>query len=93
MTALWTAYRTLRELHWRLVGPTTLGSRCLLLRGNEILLVRHRYEPWWYFPGGGLKRGESFAEAAHREVWEEQPNLIRFMGRTLGPAISRVDGH
>ncbi len=60
-----------RRFYWRLVRPTTLGSRCLVLGDDTVLLVRHTYEPWWYLPGGGVKRGESCAEAARREAWEE----------------------
>ncbi len=28
-------------------------------------------EPFWAFPGGGLQPGESFEDAARRELWEE----------------------
>lgn len=59
------------RLYWRLVRPTTLGCRCLVLRGGSVLLVRHTYDPWWHLPGGGVKRSEAFSEAARREVREE----------------------
>lgn len=61
----------LLRLYWRLVRPTTLGCRCLVLRGDSVLLVRHTYCDGWHLPGGGVKRGEAFAEAARREVREE----------------------
>lgn len=61
----------LRRTYWRLARPTTLGSRCLVLANNAVLLVRHTYRPNWYLPGGGVNRGESFVEAARREVREE----------------------
>ncbi len=70
-----------RRFYWRLVRPTTLGSRCLVLGDDTVLLVRHTYEPWWYLPRGGVKRGESCAEAARREVWEETG--LRLDGLTL----------
>lgn len=91
ISALWRAYRALRLLYWRLVGPTTLGSRCFVLRGHELLLVRHSYEPWWYLPGGGLKRGESFMEAVQREVREET-GLRIVSPRLFGVYHNRLEG-
>lgn len=41
------------------------------MRGNEILLVRLSYVKGWYLPGGGVNRGESFAQAMIRELHEE----------------------
>lgn len=37
-----------------------------------VLLIRHPRNPeTWTLPGGGHEPGESFAETARREVWEE----------------------
>ncbi len=60
-----------RRLYWRALQPTTLGSRCIVAMNGAVLLVRHTYERWWYLPGGGVRRGESFIAAAQREVLEE----------------------
>jgi 8-oxo-dGTP pyrophosphatase MutT (NUDIX family) len=91
MSRIWTLHHLLRRTYWRLVGPTTLGSRCLVLRGNELLLVRHTYEPWWYLPGGGVKRGETFVEAARREVWEETAIHVSSL-RLFGIYHNRLEG-
>lgn len=61
----------LGRLVWRLFQPITLGSRCLVVDGERVLLVRHRYGTAWHLPGGAVERGESLAEAARREVREE----------------------
>lgn len=63
-------YRVQR-LRWRLLRPVTLGVRVMLVRDGEVLLVRHTYLPGWYFPGGGVNRGESPEEAVRREAKEE----------------------
>ena len=39
---------------------------------GQLLLIRHPNAPdTWTFPGGGHEPGETFAETARREVWEE----------------------
>jgi ADP-ribose pyrophosphatase YjhB (NUDIX family) len=43
----------------------------LVLNGDDVLLIRHTYQPGWFMPGGGLKRNETLEEAARRELREE----------------------
>lgn len=74
------AYRfayALMRTRWFFTRPVTLGVRLLLVRDGEVLLVRHTYQDAWFFPGGGVKRGEDLEEAARREAAEE-------CGATLG---------
>jgi 8-oxo-dGTP pyrophosphatase MutT (NUDIX family) len=53
------------RLIWRITSPTTVGVRLILERDQTVLLVQHTYQPHWYLPGGGVKKGETI-EAGHR---------------------------
>lgn len=65
------AYMLLRG-YWLLRQPQLRGVKCVLTAGELILLVRHTYGPReWDLPGGSIKRGESPADAAKREMREE----------------------
>jgi ADP-ribose pyrophosphatase YjhB (NUDIX family) len=75
--AAWLAYQLLR-LSWRIRRPVSLGVKAMLVEGDEVVLVRHTYQPGWLLPGGGMRRGETPEEAARRECAEE-------LGATLGP--------
>jgi 8-oxo-dGTP pyrophosphatase MutT (NUDIX family) len=64
------AYR-LYELKCRLTRPIVVGVRILLIEDGSVVLVRHTYQTAWFLPGGAVKRGETLAEAAMREAYEE----------------------
>ncbi len=55
-----------------LTRPMTLGVRAIILNDKkQVLLVRHTYVEGWFFPGGGVERGETLVEAIIKEVLEE----------------------
>ena len=67
-----TAQALVLQPFYRQVRGLTIGTRTLVLRGeNEVLLVRHTYAPGWLLPGGGVERRETIYQAAVREVQEE----------------------
>lgn len=49
----------------------SIGARAMVIKDNQILLVKHTYRPKWYTVGGGVDARESMIDAVKREVWEE----------------------
>lgn len=64
------AYHASQILNF-LFRPVTVGVRLLMVKDGAVLLVKHTYQREWYFPGGGVKRGETLEQAARREAREE----------------------
>ena len=51
-----------------------VGVLAVVLRGDRVLVVRRANPPMpgrWGFPGGGLELGETVAQGAMRELFEE----------------------
>jgi 8-oxo-dGTP pyrophosphatase MutT (NUDIX family) len=67
------AAHTLMRAYWWVARPHTRGVKCVVRRGDAVLLVRHAYgdRRRWELPGGGIKRGEEPRATAAREAREE----------------------
>ena len=53
-------------------APTAMGvAGAVIDEHGRILLVKHRYNPGWRLPGGGVNRGEPPQDAVLRELREE----------------------
>ena len=69
---------------------------CVVLQGEKVLLCRRAIEPrlgLWTLPAGFMENGETVAQAALRETWEEAratPNLEQLYVVTSIPTISQV---
>jgi 8-oxo-dGTP pyrophosphatase MutT (NUDIX family) len=74
---------TLYKSQWFFTRPVTLGVRVMMLQDRQVLLLRHTYQEGWFFPGGGMQRGETVEQAARREAREEAGadlGLLRLFG-------------
>jgi ADP-ribose pyrophosphatase YjhB (NUDIX family) len=68
-----------------------VGAEAAVFRGDAILLIQRADNGLWAMPGGLVDVGETAAEGAVRELWEEAG--VRGMAtRLLGISDSRVDG-
>ncbi len=85
------AYRLL-QVYWALARPVKRGAKCVITRGDEVLLVRHTYGPRgrWELPGGGVRRRERPSEAARREI-EEELGVVISAWRPLGDLYARIN--
>ena len=61
----------LNRIRWYVTRPITVGVRVLLVKDDEVMLVKHTYSRHAYLPGGGVKRGETIEEGIRREAAEE----------------------
>jgi 8-oxo-dGTP pyrophosphatase MutT (NUDIX family) len=69
----------LRHLRFRLLmalralwSPSVMGVAAAVEQADgRVLLVRHRFDPDWRLPGGGVSRGEPAGAAILRELAEE----------------------
>ncbi len=59
------------SLRWAFTRPVTVGVRVVLVKDNQVLLVKPSYQEGWYCVGGGVKRGETLEQTARREAREE----------------------
>ncbi len=66
----------LLTIYWALFKVTTVGVRVLIENEGKVLLIKHTYRKGYYFPGGGVRRGEEFSQACIREVFEETGLVI-----------------
>jgi len=64
-------YRTIKNTILSLLAKRTVGVRALIIRDDQVLLVRHTYQPQWYTVGGAVEVGESPLQAIKREIMEE----------------------
>jgi len=92
--ALWRVLHRLAARLWDtrnfLLRPKITGAIVLVRVGEQLLLIRPSYRPWYTVPGGRVDRGELPRLAAARELREEvglvvQPEALRALGEFVVP--------
>src|SRR5215208_339897 len=58
------------EDNWLHMSPAA-GAEALIVRDEKIMLIKRSDNGLWAVPGGLVEVGESLAQAAQRELWEE----------------------
>lgn len=58
------------EDNWLHVSPAA-GAEAVIMREEKIMLIKRSDNGLWAVPGGLAEVGETLAEAAQRELWEE----------------------
>lgn len=89
------AYRVVK-VWWRLRRPHNDGAVIAVRLDGRLLMVRHSYRDTFGWPGGGIGRSETAADAARRELAEElglfvRPGALRFIGELVSQWEFRRD--
>jgi len=86
----------------RYPGAPVVSVGAIVVRGGRVLLAQRGHPPgegMWAFPGGVVDLGETLAEAAEREIWEECGIRVRVLrpfavvDRILRDKAGRVEYH
>ena len=87
--------RTLNALYRALVTGESLvgikinGAQIIVLRGEEVLLIKTTYRPHWEFPGGKIEDFEAPESAGIRETKEEARIFVKRIERKLGTYVKK----
>ena len=76
------------EDNWLHISPAA-GAEAVVVREGKILLIKRSDNGLWAVPGGLVEVGETLAEAAQRELWEET-GIRGQVTRLLGIFDSRL---
>lgn len=58
-------------ISYLLADKFVVGMVALVVKKEQLLLIRHSYQYAWALPGGWMKRGEGLHQTMEREIEEE----------------------
>lgn len=86
-----TPLKKIKDFIFSFLPFKTFGVQALVIKGKNVLLIKHTYISGWYTIGGGVERGESCLQAIIRELKEEAdisvlkgPELFGLYYKTYG---------
>lgn len=82
----------LKQRFIALVGGKTMGARALVIKKDQILLVRHTYGQGWFSVGGTVDFGETPLQCLERELQEEVEIVLQKMPPLIGIYYNNFEG-
>jgi 8-oxo-dGTP pyrophosphatase MutT (NUDIX family) len=74
--------------------PGHITGSGFVMRGDEMLLIHHRYIKEWFQPGGHVDPGENPRQSALREIEEETGWLTKAIATNPNPLVPfDIDAH
>lgn len=84
-------YHVARSIIFSLLAKKTVGVRALVIQNNQVLLIKHTYQPQWYTIGGGVESGETPLAAIKRELKEEVGATVLAVPALFSVYHSRIE--
>lgn len=78
--------------YWKRFNIQTQGVRIMAVYNQQLILVRHWYNPLWVMPGGGIKKHETPEQSATRELREEIGIQVDQFDYKLGSYSNNKEG-
>lgn len=80
------------RVYWKIIQPTTFGSKGFVVYNDEILLIKNIPVDYWMLPGGKIDQGENPEQCIIRELKEELSLNIEKPDYLLGTYTSQNEG-
>lgn len=76
LSFLYKIFNRIKSFVFRAIGAKSVGARALVVKNDEVLLIKHTYQKGWCTIGGAVETGESPQAAIIRELMEEAGVIV-----------------